>query len=115
MIQLLVTPELVLNMNDALNLSPVKATLTIDHLSEAISGAAHKLSITELKPKQREAIISYVTGNDTFVVLPTGYGKSLIYAILPLVFNKIRGTIKCLLLLNCVFIFFIINILLLRH
>ena len=114
MIQLLVTLELVLNMNDAFNLSPVKATLTIDHLSEAISGAAHKLSITELKPKQHEAIISYVTGNDTFIVLPTGFGKSLIYAILPLVFNKIRGTIKCLLFFKLCIYFLHYN-LLLRH
>lgn len=64
---------------------------TDDYLSEAISEAAQKLSINELKPKQREAITSYVSGNDTFVVLPTGYGKSLIYAILPLIFNKLKG------------------------
>ena len=38
----------------------------------------------KLKPKQHNAIVSYVTGNETFVVLPTGYGKSLVYAILPL-------------------------------
>ena len=64
-----------------------------DNLSEAISEAAEKLSINELKAKQREAIISFVTGNDTFVVLPTGYGKSLIYAILPLIFNTMRGNL----------------------
>jgi len=39
--------------------------------------------IDEVKPKQREALMSYISGNDTFVVLPTGYGKSIIYALLP--------------------------------
>jgi len=32
-----------------------------------------------------------VSGKDTFVALPTGYGKSIIYALLPSVFNKLRG------------------------
>lgn len=64
-----------------------------EDLNKAILEAAQKLSITELKPKQHEAIVSYVTGNDTLVVLPTGYGKSLIYAILPLILDKLRGKI----------------------
>ena len=45
----------------------------------------------ELKDKQREAILSVVSGKDTFVSLPTGYGKSIIYAVLPLIFDKLRG------------------------
>ena len=36
-----------------------------------------------LKDKQIEAISSFVQGHDTFVSLPTGYGKSMIYALLP--------------------------------
>ena len=35
--------------------------------------------------------MSFAQGKDTFVVLPTGYGKSLIYAVLPLVFDAKRG------------------------
>ena len=45
--------------------------------------------ISALKPKQFEAVSSYVAENDTFISLPTGYGKSIIYAILPLVFDYI--------------------------
>ena len=42
----------------------------------------------ELKDMQMKC---FVGGRDTFVSLPTGYGKSLIYGILPYVFDKLRG------------------------
>jgi len=42
------------------------------------------LGLEALKPKQRE---SYISGNDTFVILPTGYGKSVIYEALPVIFE----------------------------
>ena len=32
-----------------------------------------------LKSEQREALQSLLRGNDVFCVLPTGFGKSLIY------------------------------------
>ena len=41
--------------------------------------------------KQQEAVTLFIQGNDTFVSLPTGYGKSVIYAILPGAFDKYRG------------------------
>ena len=55
---------------------------------EACSGA---LGVSRLKAKQREAISSFVKGRDVFVCLPTGYGKSLCYALLPLVFDYLQG------------------------
>ena len=33
----------------------------------------------------------YVEGKDTFVSLPTGFGKSLIYGVLPSIFDKLKG------------------------
>ena len=54
-------------------------------VERALSKAATKLSL-ELKVKQKEAVFS---GRDTFVSLPTGYGKSAIYAVLPLVFDHL--------------------------
>ena len=62
-------------------------------MDEVIDEAACKLMIDDVKPKQREAIISYVSGNDTFVVLPTRYGKSLIYALLPLIYILLYNSI----------------------
>ena len=43
-----------------------------------------------LKGKQKEIIMSFVNGNDVFCCLPTGYGKSICYFILPNVFDRIR-------------------------
>ena len=55
--------------------------------------SAQRLGYDGLKEKQIEAIVSFLRGNDTFVALPTGYGKSLIYAVLPYSFDRIKGTV----------------------
>ena len=45
-----------------------------------------------LKPEQRSAAVieSICNGKDTFVWLPTGFGKSICYQTLPFVFDKMR-------------------------
>ena len=48
----------------------------------------HNFSI-ELKSEQMEIISAIMDGKDVFAQLPTGYGKSLIYTLLPLL---ITGT-----------------------
>ena len=40
--------------------------------------------LKELKEKQKEALLVFKDEDDVFVSLPTGYGKSIIYGILPL-------------------------------
>ena len=61
-------------------------------VERAFSEATRKLSFDELKSKQKEAVVTFVSGNDTFVVLPTGYGKLAIYAVLLCVFVNILST-----------------------
>lgn len=63
-------------------------------LKQLIVDCARQLGYDRLKEKQLEAITSYIQGNDTFVSLPTGYGKSIIFGVLPLVFDKMKG--KCI-------------------
>ena len=66
-----------------------KANAGMD-VNKAVEEVSGYLEVT-LKEKQREAIEGFCSGNDVFVSLPTGYGKSLIFAVLPLVFDKIKG------------------------
>ena len=37
----------------------------------------------EIRPKQLEAIVSVIGRQDTLAILPTSYGKSLIFRLLP--------------------------------
>ena len=53
-------------------------------MDELLRQSARLLGIESFKEKQ-------VSGKDTFVSLPTGYGKSLIYASLPYIFDQKKG------------------------
>ena len=48
------------------------------------------MGIQGLNPKQLAAVESFVSGKNTFVALPTAYGKSIIFTILPL-FDLLLG------------------------
>ena len=61
------------------------------NVEEIISSVARQFGLDQLKPKQIEVISAFVGGRDVFVSLPTGYGKSIIYAALPFVFDRIKG------------------------
>ena len=58
----------------------------------AISDSMSLVGVEELKKEQSQAIRSFVSGRDVFVALPTGYGKSYCYTLLPLVFDRLRAT-----------------------
>ena len=54
-------------------------------MEAVVAHSAKLLGFETLKDKQVEAIMAFVKGSDVFVSLPTGYGKSVIYAVLPIV------------------------------
>ena len=60
-------------------------------VKDALVQALGLIGIEALKAKQEEAILSFLAGNDTFVSLPTGYGKSIIYGILPVLYDLLLG------------------------
>ena len=49
------------------------------------------MGLAELKEKQFEAVEAFMGGNDVFLTVPTGYGKSIVYGILPYAFDNMRG------------------------
>ena len=62
----------------------------MDDVCTAVRFAMDQLGVSTLKDKQKEAIHNFVRGHDCFVILPTGYGKTLCYALLPFVFDHLR-------------------------
>ena len=54
---------------------------------------AKELGYPRLKPEQDDVIETFVKGRDVFAVLPTGYGKSLCYGCLPLVFDRLLPSV----------------------
>ena len=62
-------------------------------IDNIIDDAASSIGYPALKLEQRRVLKAFVEGKDVFVSLPTGYGKSLCYALLPFVFdvkNKLK-------------------------
>jgi len=53
--------------------------------------SAQLLGYSSMKEKKVEVVHSFVDGNNTFISLPSGYGKSLIYAVLLFDCYKLRS------------------------
>ena len=62
-----------------------------ERLHGLISEVTQSMGYKELKKEQRDAILSFISSNDVFVSLPTGFGKSLIYGCLPVLFDKLHN------------------------
>lgn len=56
---------------------------------EAAVAASRTMGYEGMRSEQLQIVESFVTGHDVLGVLPTGYGKSLCYACLPLVFDRL--------------------------
>ncbi len=65
-------------------------SLKMGDIKRAISSAAGKMKYAQLRPNQEEVVEEFMKGNDVFVSLPTGSGKSLCYCLLPLAFDYLR-------------------------
>ena len=55
-----------------------------------VESVALFLGISQLKEEQRKAIDAFVSGKDVFVCLLTGFGKTVCYIVLPVVFDALR-------------------------
>ena len=48
-----------------------------EEIEKAIAYSVKKMDYEELRQELRKAVTEFIGGHDTFVSLPTGYGKSL--------------------------------------
>ena len=55
---------------------------------QCVIEAAMELGYSSMKPEQAEVAVALIVGRDVFAILPTGFGKSLCYACLPVAFDK---------------------------
>ena len=62
-------------------------------VEKAVEESPRLLEYGSLKKEQKLAASAFISGKDTFVSLPTGFGKSLIYAVLPSAFDLMRGNV----------------------
>ena len=61
------------------------------NLEEALNSAARELGYERLRKEQKGVVEAFVGGHDVFAALPTGYGKSLCFALLPRLFDILRN------------------------
>ena len=60
-------------------------------MESALQQAATVLGITNVKAEQKRAIYAFFDGNDVFVSLPTGFGKSFCFQSLPIINDRLSG------------------------
>ena len=60
-------------------------------IESAIVKAAEELRYAPLKAEQQRCISEFLRGKDIFIVLPTGFGKTICYACLPRAFDLYLG------------------------
>ena len=58
-------------------------------VEKAISSSIGRFGHTVLRAAQAEAVTKVLEGHDVFVSVPTGYGKSLVYQLLPFCVEEI--------------------------
>ena len=74
------------------SLQVLQPLLPLETLKDSI--IACSLGYDKLKKEQEESILNFAKGRDVFVSLPTGYGKSICYIILPWLFDELRKVDK---------------------
>ena len=65
------------------------ATFTEAEVREAATVAARQLGYEHMKPEQLEVVLGVLNSRDVFAILPTGFGKSLCFAILPSMYDQL--------------------------
>ena len=64
-------------------------TLSRCIVESAVHRAINKLGFSSVKSQQMMVITEFINNRDVFVVLPTGFGKTLCFTCLPMVFDEL--------------------------
>ena len=75
-------------------MAAVRTRRTVQEIEKIAIECIQRLGYENLLPEQKTAIINFVCGHDVFVCLPTGFGKSLIYFSLPLIYDTLYSRNK---------------------
>lgn len=69
------------------------STSSSHNFADGVNYALSKLGMSHLKLKsqQKQAIVAVYEGKDVFVFLPTGFGKSVCFQVLPFLFDHKLG------------------------
>ena len=63
----------------------------VEAIDQVLGEAVVELGYPSLKEEQKQVIVAFLQGRDIYVVVPTGFGKSLCYACLPFAFDRLLG------------------------
>ena len=78
-------------MSEVVVVPRLELEVNLEDVSAAIEVAVRRLGYDSPTSQQKETVTAFVKGNDVFVSLPTGGGKSMCYACLPWVFDAFRS------------------------
>ena len=79
---------------------------TSQNFLDGVNYSLSKLGMShiKLKDQQKQAILVAYDGKDVFVILPTGFGKSVCFQVLPFLFDHklglTDGTKKCVIVVS---------------
>ena len=62
--------------------TPETSASLLSVIQQALDEIVTEIGVYEAEAKELEVIVAVVSGNDTFVSLPTGYGKSVVISLL---------------------------------
>ena len=73
----------------------MSSAIGLQELYERLKRKYRFLDGIKLKTKQKAALNHILNGKDVFAVLPTGYGKSLLFVLPPLLLNEVGYNASC--------------------
>lgn len=101
-------------LSDATRRSDIVTTSTkMEKTKESIEKALNLLNIQRkkkeiiLKEEQEKAVVELLSGKDVLAILPTGFGKSLIYTIFALASTELRSAKTSVLVISTAFCTFL--------